>query len=97
MVYHFRVMTFTYYNAYQGFIQDFLVGGKKFVGHCHSVMHEYETTNFQVLSMRLYRFLGRGGKLRLRGGIPGPPTLCMKLYIVISYKCHHPKWYTVFF
>ena len=30
--------------------------GEKFVGHCHSVMHEYETTSFQVLSMRLYKF-----------------------------------------
>ena len=32
-----------YYMYTQGFIQDLLVGGKKFVGHCHSVMHEYET------------------------------------------------------
>ena len=25
--------------ALQDFIQDFFVGGKKFVGHCHGVMH----------------------------------------------------------
>ena len=24
----------------------FLVGGEKFVGHCHSTMHEYETIQF---------------------------------------------------
>ena len=33
------------------------------MGHCHSVMHEYETKNIQVLSTRLYkfsRFLGGG-------------------------------------
>ena len=31
------------------------------MGHCHSIMHEYETTSFQVLSMRLYKFSGGGG------------------------------------
>ena len=35
----------------QGFIQDFLVGQKKFVGHCHSVMHEYET-------IQIFKFSG---------------------------------------
>ena len=25
---------------HKGFIQDFVVWGKRFVGHCHSVMHE---------------------------------------------------------
>ena len=43
----------------QGFIQDFLVGGKKFVGHCHSIMHEYET--IQVLSKNVQVFW-RGGR-----------------------------------
>ena len=31
-------------------------GWKKFVGHCHSIMYEYETTIFQALDMRLYKF-----------------------------------------
>ena len=49
-------------------------GWKKFVGHCHGIMHEYETTNFQVLRMRLYQF----SRFLRGGGIPGPLTLCMK-------------------
>ena len=39
--------------AYQGFIQDFLVGGEEVCGTLTQCMHEYETT---VLSMRLYKF-----------------------------------------
>ena len=53
-------------------------GWKKFVGHCHSVMYEYEyeTTNFQVLSMGLCNFSSFLGGIE--AGEPGPPTLCMK-------------------
>ena len=39
-------------------------GGKKFVGHCHSVIHEYET-------IQIFKFSGGGG-------ISGLSPLCMK-------------------
>ena len=63
----------------QGFIQDFLVwGGGDFVGHCHSVMHGYET-------IYIFKFSGGGIEAGGRGGggegtIPTPP-LCMKPWI----------------
>ena len=41
--------------------------GKKFVGHWHSIMHEYET--IKILQVFWERKLRLGGK----GGIPGPP------------------------
>ena len=55
---------------YRGFIQDFLVwgrGGEKFVGHCHSVIHE-KFSSFKYDTIQISSFLGGGG-----GGIPGPP------------------------
>ena len=53
--------------------------GKKFVGHCYSVMHEYETfSSFEYDTIQILNF-SSGGKLRLgRGEIPGPPTLPMQ-------------------
>ena len=53
----------------QGFVQYFFGGGgEEIFGHCHSVMHEYETIQI---------FWGGGGKLRLEGDNSRAP-LCMK-------------------
>ena len=46
----------------QGFIQDFVVGEKNFVGHCHSVMHEF-AAHAHTETMQIFKFSGRGGKL----------------------------------
>ena len=49
-------------------------GRKKFVGHCYSVMDDYEST-IQFSSFEyetIYKF-GGGGEVG-RGGIPGPPS-----------------------
>ena len=48
-----------FHTGYFGGREEF-----QFVGHCHSVMHENETIQNFVLSMRLYKsssFLGGGG------------------------------------
>ena len=55
--------------------------GKRFVGHCHSIMHEYATDvlfYFMMSKNKDYTNFwgggGGGGELRLGGGtIPGPP------------------------
>ena len=55
------------------------------MGHCYSIMHDYETIQFQVLSMRLYKFSGGGG---LTGEIPGPPPSLydtLYMYTINSY------------
>ena len=36
---HLLMFPFAHTHHVQGFIQDFWVGGEKFVGHCHSIMH----------------------------------------------------------
>ena len=61
----------------QGFIRDFLVGREKFVGHCHSVMHE-NFSSFEYDTIQISSFWGEGGDIEAGGKIPGPPTLCMK-------------------
>ena len=65
---------------WQGFIQDFWWGGKKFVEHCHSVMHEYETIqNFlEYETTQIFKFSGG------RGGFQAP--LCMKPWMVLSER-----------
>ena len=42
----------------QGVSHRIFGGGKRFVGHCHSIMHEYETIS---------SLLGGRGELRLGG------------------------------
>ena len=67
---------YMYTHSNSGFHTGFL-GWKKFVGHCHSVMHEFAITCEQTLYMYNFSsFLGGGGGggvggLRLT--IPGPP------------------------
>ena len=55
----------------------FLVGVENFVGHCHSVMHEYENTCIQILKFSW----GEGG-LKLGGEGNSRTPLCMKPIIV---------------
>ena len=52
----------------QGFIQDFLVCvvGKKFVGHCHSVMHEF-ATHAHTETIQIFKFSG--------GEFKAPPSV----------------------
>ena len=54
--------------------------GKKFVGHCHSIMHEYETTSSEYEVIQFSSFPG--------GKIPGPPTSVYEtlLYMYIIGK-----------
>ena len=44
-------------------------GGEEVVEHCHSIMHKFDYTNFQI-------FFGGGGReIEAGGTIPAPPPL----------------------
>ena len=49
------------------------------MGHCHSVMHDYETK-------QIFEFSG-GGNLGWGWKIAGPPTLCMKPCKSVHVPC----------
>ena len=61
-----------------GFHTGFLVGGKGALPQHHAYigMRLYTCSCFEYGTIQIFMFPG-GGKLRLGGGIPGPPTLCM--------------------
>ena len=66
------VHTFRYRVLDVQFYTEFFGRGKKFVGYCHSIMHEYETYKFSPVLNRDYQvFWGEGG-----GDSRAP--LCMK-------------------
>ena len=69
-------------SIHQGFIQNFWWGGKKFVRHCHSVMHEYE-------SMQVFR--GGGEGLRLGENYRAP--LCMNCALLTPLLFHSMVMY----
>ena len=59
-------------------------GGKKFVGHCHSVIHEYETIRFKYETIQIFK--GVGGEFQAPLGMK--PHLLVVLHLLTGRSWH---------